>query len=57
MFKRNQVVEAIALLLQYGSTRLDPELRSRLKRLLEIDRGRGRNRRSKDPAGCSLRFL
>ena len=56
LYKRNQVVEAIALLLQHGSTRLDPELRSRVKRLLEIDRGRGRNRRSRDPEEAHFAF-
>ena len=56
LYKRNQVVEAIARVLQHGSTTLDPELRSRVKRLLEIDRGRGRNRRSKDPEEAHFAF-
>jgi len=56
LYKRNQVVEAIAGVLQHGSTTLDPRLRSRVKRLLEIDRGRGRNRRSKDPEQARFAF-
>jgi hypothetical protein len=56
LYKRNQVVEAIARVLQHGSTTLDPELRSRVKRLLEIDRGRGRNRLSKDPEEAHFAF-
>lgn len=56
LYKRNQVVEAIARVLQHGSTTLDRELRSRVKRLLEIDRGRGRNRLSKDPEEAHFAF-
>jgi hypothetical protein len=56
LYKRNQVVEAIAGVLQHESTTLDPELRSRVKRLLEIDRGRGRSRRSKDPVDAHFAF-
>ena len=40
--------------LQRGSTKLDPDLYSRVKRLLEIDRARGRNRRSRDPEQTHL---
>ncbi len=49
-------MEAITRVLQAGSTELDPELRSRTKRLLEIDRARGRNRRSKDPEEADFAF-
>jgi hypothetical protein len=56
MFKRNQVEEAIARVLQPGSTRLSSDMRSRVKRLLEIDRGRGRNKRSHDPEKANFAF-
>ena len=39
-YKRNQVVEAIARILQRGSTKLDSDLYSRVKRLLELDRAK-----------------
>ena len=56
MFKRNQVEDAIARVLQRGSTRLNSEMRSRVKRLLEIDRARGRNKRSNDPEQANFAF-
>jgi hypothetical protein len=56
-YKRNQVVEAIARILQRGSTKLDSDLYSRVKRLLELDRARGRNRRSRDPERISLSIV
>jgi hypothetical protein len=55
-YKRNQVVEAIARILQRGSTKLDSDLYSRVKRLLELDRARGRNRRSRDPEQTHFAF-
>ena len=56
MFKRNQVEEAIALVLEPGSTKPSTELRTRLKRLLDTDRGLGRNKRSKDPEIANFAF-
>jgi hypothetical protein len=56
LFKRNQVMEAIARVLQHESTTLDSDLHSRIKRLLEIDRRRRRNRRSTDPEQARFAF-
>jgi hypothetical protein len=56
MFKRNQVEEAMALALEPGSPKPSRELRTRIKRLLDTDRGLGRNRRSKDPELANFAF-
>jgi hypothetical protein len=56
MFKRNQVQEAIANVLEPGSAKASPEIRTRLKRLLETDRSFGRNRRSPDPERSNFAF-
>ena len=56
MFKRNQVEEAIALVLEPGSAKPSSEMRTRLKRLLETDRGLGRNKRSTDPERANFAF-
>ena len=56
MFKRNQVEEAIALVLEPGSIGPSMELRTRIKRLLDTDRGLGGNRRSKDPELANFAF-
>jgi len=48
-FKRNQVEEAISAVLQPRATEPTQELRTRVKRLLEIDRALGRVTRSSDP--------
>ena len=56
MFKRNQVEEAIALVLEPGSAKPSSEMRTRLKRLLETDRGLGRNKRSADPESANFAF-
>ena len=56
MFKRNQVQEAIANVLEPGSAKASPEIRTRLKRLLETDRSFGRNRRSPDPERANFAF-
>ena len=55
-FKRNQVEEAIALLVEPGSPKPSSEMRTRLKRLLETDRGLGRNKRSADPEIANFAF-
>ena len=57
MFKRNQVEEAIARVFQTGSAKPSSETRTRLKRLLEIDRGLGRNKRSADPERANFAFF
>lgn len=49
MYKRNQVEEAIARVLEGGPAKPSSELRIRLKRLLDTDRGLGRAKRSADP--------
>src|ERR1700722_8402203 len=55
MYKRNQLEDAIARALQ-GSTSLSSQMRSRVKRLLEIDRACGRNKRSNDPEQANFAF-
>ncbi len=55
-FKRNQVEEAIGRLFEPGSAEPSSELRTRLKRLLDVDRGLGRNKRSADPALANYAF-
>ena len=56
MFKRNQVEEAIACVLEPGSAKLSSEMRTRLKRLLETDRALGRSKRSGDPERANFAF-
>jgi hypothetical protein len=55
-FKRNQVEAAIGRRFEPGSAKPSSELRTRLKRLLETDRGLGRNKRSGDPARANFAF-
>ena len=56
MFKRNQVEESIAQVLEPGSAKPSSEMRTRLKRLLEIDRRLGRNKRSADSQRAYFAF-
>jgi hypothetical protein len=56
MFKRSQVEEAIAIVLEPGSAKPSSEMRTRLKRLLETDRSLGRNKRSTDPERANFAF-
>jgi hypothetical protein len=56
VFKRNQVEEAIARVLEPGSAKPSPEMRTRLKRLLETDRALGRSKRSPDPEKANFAF-
>jgi hypothetical protein len=56
MFKRNQVEEAIACVLEPGSAKPSSEMRTRLKRLLETDRSLGRSKRSPDPKRGNFAF-
>ena len=57
MFKRNQVEEAIASVLEPGSAKPSSEMRTRLKRLLETDRGLGRSKRSPDLERANFAFF
>ncbi len=56
MFKRNQVEEAIAIVLEPGSAKPSSETHTRLKRLLETDRSLGRSKRSADPERANFAF-
>jgi hypothetical protein len=56
MFKRNQLEEAIAIVLEPGSAKPSSEMRTRLKRLLETDRSLGRSKRSADPERANFAF-
>ena len=56
MFKRSQVEEAIGIVFEPGSAKPSSELRTRLKRLLETDRGLSRNKRSADPERALFAF-
>jgi hypothetical protein len=56
MFKRNQVEEAIAVVLEGGSQKVSSQLHSRMKRLFETDRELGRNKRSNDPERANFAF-
>jgi hypothetical protein len=55
-YKRNQVEEAISRTFGEQSARPSSELRTRLKRLLEMDRSLGRNSRSADPERANYAF-
>ena len=56
-YKRNQIEEAIARIFDPTSQKPSSELRTRIKRLLELDRSRGRNLRSKDAEQASFAFF
>jgi hypothetical protein len=55
-FKRNQLEAAISRTFGEQSARPSSELRTRLKRLLEMDRSLGRNARSADPERANYAF-
>jgi hypothetical protein len=55
-FKRNQVEEAISRMLEPRSREPTSELRSRMKRLLETDRGLSRATESADPKDSDYAF-
>ena len=55
-YKRNQVEQAIGLVLEPRSQEPSPELRTRLKRLLETDRAHGRSTRASDPELSNYAF-
>jgi hypothetical protein len=56
-FKRNQVEEAIARISVANYQRPPSELRTRIKRLLELDRSMGRKLRSKEPEEANFGFF
>ena len=56
MFKRNQIEEAIAHVFEPGLAKPSSEMRTRVKRLPETDRGLGRNKRSAHPESANFAF-
>jgi hypothetical protein len=56
-YKRNQIEEAIARIFDPDSQEPPSELRTRIKRLLELDRSIGRKVRSKDPEEANFAFF
>jgi hypothetical protein len=56
LYKRNQIEEAISQIFE-NSPKPSSELRTRLKRLLEMDRSLGRNARSADPQVANYAFF
>ena len=56
-YKRNQIEEAIARLFDPKSQGVPTELRTRIKRLFELDRSLGRSVRSKDPQQANYAFF
>ena len=55
-YKRNQIEEALSRAFGEPSTKPSSELRTRVKRLLEMDRSVGRNARSADPQVANYAF-
>jgi hypothetical protein len=56
-YKRNQVEEAIARILNPDSPAPSVEFRTRVKRLLELDRSLGRNRASRNAEEANFAFF
>jgi hypothetical protein len=56
-YKRNQIEEAIARIVAPNSVEPPSELRTRIKRLLELDRSLGRKLRSKDAEEANFAFF
>ena len=56
-YKRNQIEEAIARIFDPNCEKPPSELRTRIKRLLELDRSIGRKLRSKDPEEANFAFF
>ena len=56
MYKRNQVQEAMIAVLKPASRRHSSEMIGRVKRLLDTDRARGRNKRASDPEKTNFAF-
>jgi len=55
-YKRNQIEEALSRVFGEDSKEPSPDLRSRVKRLLDADRALGRNPRSSDPEKSTFAF-
>ena len=56
-YKRNQIEEAIARIFAPNCEKPPSELRTRIKRLLDLDRFTGRKRHSKDPEEANFAFF
>jgi hypothetical protein len=56
-YKRNQIEEAIARIVAPNCEKLPSKLRTRIKRLLELDRSIGRDLRSKDAEKANFAFF
>jgi hypothetical protein len=56
-YKRNQIEDAIARIVAPNCEQLPSELRTRIKRLLELDRSIGLKRRSKDAEEANFGFF
>jgi hypothetical protein len=56
-YKRNQIEEAIARIFDPNCDNPSSELRTRIKRLLELDRSIGRKRGSKDAEEANFGFF
>jgi hypothetical protein len=56
-YKRNQIEKAIARVFDPNRETPSSELRTRIKRLLELDRSIGRKVRSKDPKEANFAFF
>jgi hypothetical protein len=56
-YKRNQIEEAIARIFDPDSEKPPSELRTRIKRLLELDRSIGRKVRSQEPEEANFAFF
>ena len=56
-YKRNQIEEAIARIFDPNCREPQSDLRTRIKRLLELDRSMGRKVRSKDPEEGNFAFF
>ena len=57
LYKRNQIEEAISRTFEQSSAKPSSELRTRLKRLLDMDRSLGRKARSADPQMANYAFF
>ena len=56
-YKRNQIEEAITSVFRADREKASRKLRTRIKRLLELDRSRGRTPRSKTPEQAHFAFF